>query len=474
VTWSEPTGYLAGLIVLLAAGVLLPVRFEDREDHILLTIGSAVAGAVLGPRAFVLVWSALVVALPFVWLRALLPTNRETLGSAAAWRSSGWALLSAVAVTVGGVLSMGTYRVVFDGTFPMPIHDLGQLGVACAVGTVAWVGTMAVRVLSVRRFSGALLPRGLDPFESNLIPYLLPLIGGCPLVTASIALYDPVDPWASLFVLWWCLPLYWATVFDLRGRRLGQELRRDALARQRLAAIGEVSARIVHQSRHQVGLMGWSIHRLRNLVGRDDPLSVAAAGAELDALADAKDRLSEMLASELLHERHGGEPGESGGEPADEGRTLAEVVAEVVEQLTDEAARSGVRLAVTVGPDDGASLAAPQLRDVVFNLVDNALDAATGDVQVDIARQHDDDGEHDVVRVIDDGPGLDGTDVDRAFEPFFTTKGDGTGMGLAIADALVGDLGGDLRYERVGDRTVFVVRLPVASATVTVPGTRQA
>jgi two-component system sensor histidine kinase FlrB len=58
---------------------------------------------------------------------------------------------------------------------------------------------------------------------------------------------------------------------------------------------------------------------------------------------------------------------------------------------------------------------------------------------------------------------LSGTDAARAFEPFFTTKADGTGMGLAIADAVVGDLGGELRYERVNGHTRFVVTLPRAA-----------
>jgi signal transduction histidine kinase len=95
----------------------------------------------------------------------------------------------------------------------------------------------------------------------------------------------------------------------------------------------------------------------------------------------------------------------------------------------------------------------------VFNLVDNAIDAAASTVVVELAAPAND---IEVLRVCDDGPGLPEHGAARVFEPFFTTKGDGTGMGLAIADALVGDLGGDLRYDRVGDITTFAVTLPAA------------
>ena len=66
-----------------------------------------------------------------------------------------------------------------------------------------------------------------------------------------------------------------------------------------------------------------------------------------------------------------------------------------------------------------------------------------------------------VVSVGDDGPGLGRLDVRRAFEPFVTTNPDGIGMGLAITEALIGDLGGELRYERTSGWTSFVIVLPM-------------
>ncbi len=491
IAWQEPAWYLWSLFVIATVGLLLPIRLEGREDHIVFTIGASVVAAILGPRAFYLLFGAVLVAVPCVFVWNAIGPKQMRRGIRGSLRSAGWIVVSAFACTVGFLAANAVYAGVFGRDYPIVLDTTTEMAVAGIAATVAWVGTMSVRVMSQRLISRSLIAQGLDPIDSPLIPYLLPLIGGFPLITASVAMYRPADPFPSLFILWWCIPVYAATALDLRRRHLAQELRRDAIAKQRLAAIGEVSARIVHQSRHQVGLMGWSIHRLRGLIGRTDPVAIAAANAELDALTEAKDQLSEMLAAELLHEapRREEGPGEEIGatraEPLasptnDHGEngpqgltgptgptgpsrmTVVELVRSVAEQLRDEADREGVALRVEIAAPNGSSPAARQLRDVVFNLVDNAIDAASSEVVVHLVEHHGSGGGL-TISVVDDGPGL-ATGAERIFQPFVTTKSDGTGMSLALADALVGDLSRQLTYDRADGRTRFVVSLPVSEA----------
>lgn len=523
---TEPALFVWGLFVVTAIGALLPIRVSTREDHVVLTIAATVDASLLGPPSLVLVWGGVAVAAPLIAGWAAVARGRGWPGGRApaeAWRSIVWVGTSAFAITAGFIVGNFVYVTLFGRSYPVPLVTTGDFAVAAVAVTAAWVATMSVRVLYLRRVGGSLLQKGLDPFDSVLIPYLLPLMGGFPLIVASVALYRPESPWPSLFILWWCFPLYAATALDMHRRRLAQELRRDVFAKQRLAAIGEVSARIVHQSRHQVGLMGWSIHRLRGLVGPDGTTDAGAVQHELDALSEAKDRLSEMLTAELLHEQPAGtapDPagaGEGGGAsgrtgstgtatastegaaplaaragPGGAGRagvaappggladgygtepgplgpdgapdppradpalpTVADVVRRVADQLRGEAARGGLTLQTDV--DAAADEPAPrQLHDVVFNLVDNAIDAASTRVVVQVRG---DAAGHRIV-VSDDGPGLSDAAAEHLFEPFFTTKGDGTGMGLAIADALVGDLGGELTVERNDGLTTFRVSVP--------------
>ena len=122
---------------------------------------------------------------------------------------------------------------------------------------------------------------------------------------------------------------------------------------------------------------------------------------------------------------------------------------------------------VTVAVDLEAGLPqifgrAAELNQIWGILIDNALDAAPegGRVEVSASRE----GQHVVVRVVDNGPGIPVEVRSRIFDPFFTTKpmGHGTGLGLDIARRLVRHNDGVIDFESHPMRTEFRVSLPVA------------
>ena len=435
---AEPA-FAVALLAAMAVAAAVPTRFDDREDHFALQIVAAVASGLFGAGALALLWPAVGAA---TLVRAV--TGRP------GWRGSlGWLLLSASGLTVGIAVAAAFHTGVLHRSFPVTLGDTGDFGAAVATTTVGWVAGVVARCTVMTLAGRPLLPWSPRAFDSALVPYLLPCMAGFPLVVASVALYHPDRPWASFLALGWAVPVHAACAYELRRRDLAHELRRDALAAQRLAAVGEVSARVVHQSRHQVGLMGWSIHRLRAALD-----GVPGAERELDALAEAKDRLTRMLASDLLLEPVAGD---------DDGDVVAisaaGLVAGVVAPLADRARGRGVELRIDDAGDDagdgGAGAGVPgRLHDAVFNLVDNAVDAATSLVTVAVTG----DGGRVRITVADDGPGLVGT----PFQPFSTTKPGGMGMGLPIAEALVADVGGSLHHERAGGLTTFTVDVPAS------------
>jgi len=72
-----------------------------------------------------------------------------------------------------------------------------------------------------------------------------------------------------------------------------------------------------------------------------------------------------------------------------------------------------------------------------------------------------------VIRVADDGPGIEEEVRSRLFEPYTTTRsiGDGMGLGLAISKKIMLDHGGDLELEDSSpEGTAFRVSLPIAEA----------
>jgi signal transduction histidine kinase len=102
-----------------------------------------------------------------------------------------------------------------------------------------------------------------------------------------------------------------------------------------------------------------------------------------------------------------------------------------------------------------------KLQQVLVILLDNASDASDQGSQVDIRAGIEDASV--VIRIIDSGHGIEEKNLKKLFDPFFTTKqaGDGTGLGLSLADNIVRDHDGQIEVvSEVNIGTEFVVRLP--------------
>ncbi len=124
---------------------------------------------------------------------------------------------------------------------------------------------------------------------------------------------------------------------------------------------------------------------------------------------------------------------------------------------------SGITVARELGDIPQIEAIPGELNQVWTNLIDNAVDAMDGTGTLRITTSATD---RDVlVDIADSGPGVPDEVLPHVFEPFFTTKdvGHGTGLGLDISRRIVVDRhGGDISVTRVGDETVFRVRLPVS------------
>jgi two-component system, cell cycle sensor histidine kinase and response regulator CckA len=133
--------------------------------------------------------------------------------------------------------------------------------------------------------------------------------------------------------------------------------------------------------------------------------------------------------------------------------------------LLERLVRADVRVTLTLAdslPAVAADLA--QLKQVVLNLALNARDAMPdgGTLTIETAVS----GESVVLRVRDNGIGMDAATRSRALEPFFTTKpeGEGTGLGLSLVYGVVDGLGGRLSIDSaIGLGTIIEIALPAAA-----------
>jgi signal transduction histidine kinase len=118
------------------------------------------------------------------------------------------------------------------------------------------------------------------------------------------------------------------------------------------------------------------------------------------------------------------------------------------------------RLAFTHDGPPAIFCDADQLLQLLMNLLSNAIEATAPlpDPHVGISWTATRQGGE--LCVWDDGPGFSGP-ASRLFSPWFTTKPTGTGLGLAVARRIAEAHGFALRYERPGQRTRFIVAVPV-------------
>ena len=119
-----------------------------------------------------------------------------------------------------------------------------------------------------------------------------------------------------------------------------------------------------------------------------------------------------------------------------------------------------IQLSVRESSTDVKVKADPLLiREVMTNLVNNAIDAAPHGGRVEIQTGHRHSG-WPFVSVTDDGPGVSDDNRHHLFEPHFTTKEGGTGLGLFMSYGVVREHQGELRYDGGNRGAVFTVTLP--------------
>ncbi len=231
--------------------------------------------------------------------------------------------------------------------------------------------------------------------------------------------------------------------------RLLNDMRLENASKVRLATLGQLAAQLAHE----IGtpLSSVSGHVQLALRERDLP---PALRDRLDVSAREIERISKIVRDYLDSTRP--------LEPERQPTALPRLLDEVVDVVRGGAPDKRAQVTAWVEPEIGELVTDPGLlRQIIVNLVSNALDAVDRDGQVEVqARAQGDDV---LITVRDTGHGIAADDLRRIFEPFYTTKGrgKGTGLGLAICRQLTAALGGGISVESApGAGSTFTVRLP--------------
>jgi signal transduction histidine kinase len=243
----------------------------------------------------------------------------------------------------------------------------------------------------------------------------------------------------------------------LENARLYAELResREQVSRaSRLSAVGTLAAGIAHEIRNPLVAVRTFLqllpHRLSDAEFLRDFRQLA-----LDEVERVSHLTTQLLTFARSHERKLGLV------------DLARIADAVTTLLSSEAMNHEVRLELeTAGSVPPVHGDADQLRQVVLNLVLNALQASPreGRVRVRVAGARGLDGaQHVRLDVTDEGPGVPEENREAIFGPFFTTRDGATGLGLCVALQIAEEHGGTIDVATAaGVGATFLLDLPAA------------
>ena len=236
----------------------------------------------------------------------------------------------------------------------------------------------------------------------------------------------------------------------LQNSLLKLEAAEETLRRKdRLAALGEMSAGLAHEIRNPLGIIASSAQLLQSHLGSSN----GSQQDLLDVIREESTRLNDLVTTFLRF----GRP----GDPQLKSHQLENLIEKTVDHLRPVAEQHQVELAFSPGhPTTTVYVDADMIQQLLLNLLLNAIEACSEQGKVTIRALTID---HKAQIIVDDtGAGISEEILPTIFNPFFTTKDSGTGLGLATAHNIAQSHGGDIHVtSRSGRGSRFVVTLPL-------------
>ncbi len=234
---------------------------------------------------------------------------------------------------------------------------------------------------------------------------------------------------------------------DVTDRRRGEEALRKT---EKLAAAGRLAATVAHEINNPLESIVNLVYLCRNTHGLPKE-----AAAFLHTADEELMRIAQIVRQTLGFYRESVDPRNS---------DVGKIVADTLEVYRPRILARSLGYDLVRDPDISAYVIPGELRQVIANLVSNAVDACEpgGHIQVSVKRN----GETATIAITDTGSGIDDAHLPHLFEPFFTTKTDvGTGLGLWVTKGIVekqdGTIGVVTSTDAATHGTTFTVTLPL-------------
>jgi len=219
---------------------------------------------------------------------------------------------------------------------------------------------------------------------------------------------------------------------------------------QKLASIGEMSARLAHDIRNPLTGIVNSIEVIAGEM-KESPYRPI-----LDEIHRQANRVNYAISNLLKYSR-----------PIEinlcEGN-INEIVKSLVLFLSSQKNNKNIIFKLELQPGIPVfSFDTEHIENVLMNLGLNAIQAIDKDGQIIFRTNFDETSRAAIISVADNGPGISPEKVSEVFKPFFTTKNEGTGLGLAIAKDVIEKHKGEIWFENIpgGAGCIFQISLPL-------------
>jgi signal transduction histidine kinase len=227
------------------------------------------------------------------------------------------------------------------------------------------------------------------------------------------------------------------SIYLIRMLNRFMELKAREAAEAQLKSLGTMSASLAHEIRNPLGAM----KGLTQLAQEELPADHAAQ-THLRTVVNEAERL-EKLVTDLLDFARTKEPQISEF-------NLAELLSDIKLMLQSRLDALKAELRFSIDPNPFFLQSDPAgLRQVLLNVLINALDITPTSGIVALTAMHKEDHKSILIRIDDTGEGFGQKNPEELFQPFVTTKARGTGLGLAVSKQIVESLGGSLNLENL-------------------------
>lgn len=250
-----------------------------------------------------------------------------------------------------------------------------------------------------------------------------------------------------------------STISGRRAKAAGESRLRKTIESERDARVtllGTIGAGLGHELKTPLSTLEVNLQLLREEWSDPQTDRERRSARRIDALERSVRKIGEIVQSFVRFARE--------AKPRPEPVSVNEFIREILEKELPEILSSRGRLgrihvSYELNPDlPRVPIDAPLLKQVLSNLLANAVESIEGEGRITLGTRLD--GDRVEIVVSDSGRGIPRAHADRVWDVYFTTKPSGIGLGLPIARRIVEAHGGSIRFDSNGG-TRFTISLPV-------------